>query len=95
MQSRKLAQAAWRSADEQSDRFAEAARSPMRIATVSTVIPNGAASRVDPLISVTYDGSETTAAGYADGLSVAVGNRVLCVLEGQQLFILCRIVGQS
>lgn len=67
----------------------------MRVASVSTVIPNGAASGTDALISVTYDGSETTAAGYAEGLSVAVGNRVLCALtDDHQLFILCRIVGQ-
>lgn len=95
MHSRKLSQAAWRSEDQQSERLAQAADTGHRVATVSAVVPNGAASGTEALISVAYDGGETTAAGYAEGLSVAVGDRVLCALTGDhQLFIVNRIVGQ-
>lgn len=90
--SRRLAQAARKSADRTTGWIAAAAESPLVVATVKTVTPGGASDGA-ALVTVAWRGVEVTVAGYPDTYTPAANHRVRCSFVGPQLFIDFRIIG--
>lgn len=95
IQSRALQRAARRDANRQADRLRAAVpNTRLIVATVSNVIPNGAADGTTATVTVTWRGSAVVAAGYSSTYAPGVGHRVRCSLVDDQLFVDYRIVGQ-
>lgn len=92
MPARDLARAARRSADQTTARFAEIPATKQVLATVAA-IQTGAAQGGFDLVTVTWRGQDTLAAGYANGAALAVGNRVVCDYIDGQLVVAYRVVG--
>jgi len=89
---RDLALAARRFADAQSDRLAAVPASRLFRATVSDVIPGGAADG-NALVRVLWRGAEFDVADYPDSYTPAVNHRVLCALVDNQPSILHHGIG--
>ncbi len=66
----------------------------LMLGTVASVTAGGAADGVHALVTVTWRGVSQTAAGYLDGYTPTVSDRVLCVLIDNQLIVVDVIVGQ-
>ena len=84
--SREVLRAARRFADSQSARLA-AGPEVRTIATVAAVTPAGAPDGVSPLITVTWRGATVTPLGWNRSQTFAPGDRVVCDVIGDQLFI--------
>lgn len=93
MTSPRLQRAAFQFADRNSERLADLDSGATFYATVTTVAAGAAGDR-NALVQVTYRGRANTCAGYPDGYTPAVGDRVLCLItRDHQLAILHRAVG--
>lgn len=90
---RRLHEAARQSAAEQKDRLAAIPAARLFVATVKTVAANAAADGTHSTVTVTWNGGDYLAASYADGITFAAGDVVLCALFKHQLRILSRQVG--
>jgi hypothetical protein len=92
---RRKAQAARAFADANTARIVEADSGDFFHADVTAVAPGKAKDGVHALVQVTYRLQTTTAAGYPDFYTPAVGDRVFCaVTKYHSLEILHRSVGE-